>query len=91
VHFDRDLLGSVAYKHRKQFTADLKEIWAATTLPTALETATRVADAWHEYNHLRPHSSLGGRPPAPETIAFPGFSLADFAPPAAREPVLALS
>jgi transposase InsO family protein len=32
-------------------------------------------------NGLRPHSPPGNRPPAPETIVFPGFSLADFAPP----------
>ncbi|MGO8684609.1 MAG: integrase core domain-containing protein [Thermoleophilia bacterium] len=32
------------------------------------------------YNGLRPHSSLGQRPPAPETIIWPGFSLADYAP-----------
>ena len=46
VHFDRDLLGSVAFKHRSRLAADLKEIWTATTLPTALETAARVANAW---------------------------------------------
>ena len=45
-----------------------------------------------EYDHLRPHSSLGGRPPAPEAIAWPDFSLKDFAPPTfTREPALALS
>ena len=45
VHFDRDLLKIVAYKHRKRLAADLKEIWTATTLPTAL-VASRVADEW---------------------------------------------
>jgi transposase InsO family protein len=44
-----------------------------------------------EYNHLRPHGSLGQRPPAPEAIAFPGFSLKDYAPLARRVPALALS
>ena len=45
-----------------------------------------------EYNHLRPHSSLGGLPPAPETMVWPGFSLKDFASPAVtREPAPALS
>jgi len=34
------------------------------------------------HNGLRPYSSLRRRPPAPETIAWPGFSLKDFAPPA---------
>ena len=33
------------------------------------------------YNGLRPHSSLGQRPPAPETIVWPGFALADYGPP----------
>jgi hypothetical protein len=36
------------------------------------------------YNGLRPHSSLGQRPPAPETIVWPGFSLADYAPPSPK-------
>jgi putative transposase len=48
VHFNRDLLGNVAYRHRKQLAADLKEIWAAATLPTALAAASRVADAWRD-------------------------------------------
>lgn len=46
VHFDRDLLKTVAYRHRKRLAADLKEIWTATTLPTALAVASRVADDW---------------------------------------------
>ncbi len=29
---------------------------------------------WH-YNGVRPHSALGYRPSAPETIAFPGMGL----------------
>lgn len=34
------------HKHRKRLAADLKEIWTATTLPTALAVASRVADDW---------------------------------------------
>lgn len=57
-----------------------------------LREAQILIGGWrHEYNHIRPHGSLGQRPPAPETIAIPGFSLADYAPPARREPALALS
>ena len=58
-----------------------------------LKEAQILIEQWRrEYNGLRPHSSLGGRPPAPETIAWPGFSLADYAPPRlTREPALALS
>lgn len=48
VHFNRDLLKKVALKHRRRLAADLKEIWAASTLPAALHTASRVADAWRE-------------------------------------------
>jgi hypothetical protein len=39
------------------------------------------------YNGLRPHSSLGQRPPAPETIVWPGFSLADYGPPSSTSEV----
>ena len=58
-----------------------------------LKEAQILIERWRcEYNHLRPHSSLSGRPPAPETIVAPGSSLADYAPPAlTREPALALS
>ena len=48
VHFGRDLLKTVAYKHRARLAADLKGIWAATTLPAALGTASRVADEWRD-------------------------------------------
>jgi len=58
-----------------------------------LKEAQILIQNWRrKYNHLRPHSSLGGRPPAPETIAWPDFSLKEFAPPAfTRKPALALS
>ncbi|MDO9557520.1 MAG: IS256 family transposase [Coriobacteriia bacterium] len=46
VHFSRDQIKKVACKHRKRLTADLKEIWAATTTSAALDTASRVADSW---------------------------------------------
>jgi len=38
-------------------------------------------------NDLRPHSSLGQGPPAPETVVLPAFSVADFAPPTAAPQV----
>jgi len=58
-----------------------------------LKEAQILIEHWRrEYNHIRPHSSLGGRPPAPQTIAWPGFSLKDYGPPAfTREPALSLS
>jgi len=59
---------------------------------TLKEAQILIEQWWREYNHLRPHSSLGGRPPAPETIAWPDFSLEDHAPPAlTQEAALALS
>jgi hypothetical protein len=43
-------------------------------------------------NGLRSHSSLGQRPPAPETIVWPGFALADYGPPSlTREVALGLT
>jgi putative transposase len=48
---------------------------------TLKEAQILIANWRRLYNGLRPHSSLGNRPPAPETIVFPGFSLADYAPP----------
>jgi putative transposase len=47
-----------------------------------LKEAQILVEHWRrEYNALRPHSSLGGRPPAPETLAIPCFSLKDYSPP----------
>ena len=48
---------------------------------TLKEAQILVANWRRLYNGLRPHSALGQRPPAPETIVFPGFSLADYGPP----------
>ena len=35
---------------------------------TVKETRTVIKTWVHHYNTVRPHSSLGGRPPAPETV-----------------------
>jgi len=59
---------------------------------TLKEAQILVADWRRLYNGLRPHSSLGQRPTAPETILWPGFALSDFAPPASmREVALGLA
>ena len=47
-----------------------------------LQAQILTADWRRLYNALRPHSSLGQRPPAPETIVWQGFKLSDVAPPA---------
>jgi putative transposase len=59
----------------------------------SMKEAQILIEHWRrEYNHLRPHSSLGGRCPAPETIVWPGFSLDDYGPPRlTRQPALSLS
>jgi putative transposase len=58
-----------------------------------LKEAQILIEHWRrEYNHIRPHSSLKGRPPAPETFLWSGFSPKDYAPSAlTREPALSLS
>ena len=45
----------------------------------------RILSGWwrDEYNHIRPHSSLGGKPPAPQAILPSGLSLKQYAPPQA--------
>ena len=51
---------------------------------TTIEEARILTGWWRsEYNHIRPHSSLGGRPPAPQTILPPELSLDRYAPPSA--------
>ena len=54
---------------------------------TLKEAQILVANWRRLYNGLRPHSSLGNRPPAPETIVFPGFLLAEYAPPSLTQEV----
>jgi transposase InsO family protein len=58
-----------------------------------LKEAQILIEHWRrQYNHLRPHSSLGGCPPAPETITWPRFSLKEYGPPAiTHDPALSLS
>jgi transposase InsO family protein len=46
---------------------------------TLKEAEILIEQHWRrEYNHLRPHSSLGGRPPAPETIVWPELNRPGF-------------
>lgn len=40
-----------------------------------LQEAKVIIEQWRkEYNHVRPHSSLGYRPPAPEAVLMPPLS-----------------
>lgn len=38
---------------------------------TLREAQVLIEDWRHEYNTIRPHSALGYRPPAPESVALP--------------------
>jgi putative transposase len=77
----------------ESFNGKLRDELLNGELFSTLKEAQLLIEHWRrEYNHIRPHSALGGRPPAPETLAWPGFSLADYAPPAlTRKVALALS
>ncbi len=68
----------------ESFNGKLRDELLNGELFFTLREAEILVEEWrHQYNHLRPHSSLAGRPPAPEVIAWPGFSLLDYAPPVA--------
>jgi putative transposase len=46
VHYQRNLVGMVGAKRRKELAADLRAIFAAPTKSTALELASEVAGRW---------------------------------------------
>jgi putative transposase len=77
----------------ESFNGKLRDELLNGELFYTLKEAQILIEHWRrEYNHLRPHSSLGGRPPAPETIVWPDFSLKEYAPPAlTRRRAIALS
>ena len=43
------------------------ELLNGKVFTTLTEARILIEQWWREYNHIRPHSSLGYRPPAPET------------------------
>ena len=66
----------------ESFNGKLRDELLNSELFYTLKEAQILIAHWRrEYNHLRPHSSLGGRPPAPETIAWRELSLREYAPP----------
>ena len=77
----------------ESFNSKLRDELLDGELFYTLQEAQILIAGWRRlYNGLRPHSSLGQRPPAPETIVWPGFSLADFGPPSlTREVALRLT
>jgi hypothetical protein len=66
----------------ESFNSKLRDELLNGELFYTLKEAQILIAGWRRlYNGLRPHSSLGQRPPAPETIIWPGFCLADYGPP----------
>jgi len=53
----------------ESFNGKLRDELLNREIFTTLKEAKALIEQWRqEYNHIRPHSSLGYRPPAPETI-----------------------
>ena len=55
--------------HNKSFNGKLRDECLNTELFYSLREAQIIIENWRrEFNAIRPHSSLGCRPPAPETL-----------------------
>ena len=61
----------------ESFNSKLRDELLAGEVFSTLHEAKLLIERWRRhYNRVRPHSSLGYRPPAPETILPPASSLA---------------
>ena len=57
--------------YNESFNAKLRDELLDREIFYTLKEAKAMIERWrHEYNTVRPHSSLGYRPPAPEAIAW---------------------
>ena len=55
--------------HIESFNGKLRDVLLNREIFSTLAEATIMIEEWRrEYNQVRPHSSLGYRPPAPEAI-----------------------
>ncbi len=64
-------------QENRDIRAEMRDELLNRELFDTLDEAKVMAERWrHEYNRIRPHSALGYRPPAPETIEPmpPGFA-----------------
>ena len=82
AHAVRDWLGRIGVKtlyiepgspwengYNESFNSKLRDEILNTEIFYTLKEAKVLIERWrHHYNTIRPHSSLGYRPPAPETI-----------------------
>ena len=58
----------------ESFNARLRDELLNGEIFYTLKEAQVLIEAWrHHYNAIRPHGSLGYRPPAPETIVLPSW------------------
>ena len=63
--------------YNESFNSKLRDELLNGEIFTTLHEAKVLIERWRRhYNAVRPHSSLGYRPPAPETILPPAFNLA---------------
>lgn len=57
----------------ERFNQTANNEWARAQVFTSSAARTTVLDSWlHEYNHHRPHASLGGHPPISRVTNVPG-------------------
>jgi putative transposase len=62
--------------YNESFNSKLRDELLNGEIFTTLREAQVLIERWRRhYNTVRPHSSLGYRPPAPETILPPAFDL----------------
>ena len=55
--------------HTESFNGKLRDELSNREIFTTLQEAQVLIEQWHkEYNQVRPHSSMGYRPPAPEAV-----------------------
>ena len=60
---------AMAKGYNESFNGKLRDEVLNREVFDTLQEAKVLVERWrHEYNHIRPHSALGYRPPAPEVI-----------------------
>ena len=69
--------------HVESFNGRLRDELLNGEIFTTLKEAQIVIEGWRQhYNRVRPHSSLGYKPPAPEVVAWPASPAVEGARPA---------
>ena len=69
--------------HVESFNGRLRDELLNGEIFTTLKEAQIIIESWRQhYNRVRPHSSLGYKPPAPEVVAWPASPAVESARPA---------